>query len=270
LPLLGGFIFVTHWHPTKYSALRSADYRLFFMAAIAGAVFLLLASFSVLYIAETRIGVAIGGYWALLVPFEHSGRAAISFIMGALVWAPLNWLSMVPRLRWMGNRAAVDRAIERKQDALELLLRQSLGSGQPIAVTLKNGKVYIGNLTTNLNPAFRTESIHLLLHRSGHRHPETQKLEIDVDYDKTHKTIEAELRTKLLSKLSEALDKNPDMSLDTFKRIRNQLDQEHNLRNYEIAILISEVVSANVFDIELYDRHFKSSEPDTNESPLPF
>lgn len=148
LPLLGGFLFVSQWYPTKYSALRSAGYKLLFMAAIAGVFFLFMATFFITRAAQ---------WWHRLVPFTHSGKAALSFLMGMALWWPLNRLGESPSrprwLTWLSDDYAIERAIARKSDPLELMLREALGDGRIIAVTLKTGKVYIGNLTANLNPA---------------------------------------------------------------------------------------------------------------------
>ena len=43
LPLLGGYIFISHWHVTRFDATRYTGERLLFHSATAGVVFLLVA-----------------------------------------------------------------------------------------------------------------------------------------------------------------------------------------------------------------------------------
>lgn len=280
LPLLGGFLFVSQWYPTKYSALRSAGYKLLFMAAIAGVVFLFIATLLITSVYNSSYGEWAAIQWHKFVPFTHSGKAALSFLTAAFLWWPLNLLGealsrlwealsqpgWLRWLRWLSDDAAVDRAIDRKRDPLELLLRESLGSWRTIAVTLKTGKVYIGNLTTNLNPAFAVESIHLLLRRSGHRDPDTQVLTIDVDYDKTLGTSRNAVIEEFRRRLIEVASEYPDISdVDLARLARARITTVSDIQNFEIVILISEVVSVNYFELQLYDEQFKM---DKNEASV--
>jgi hypothetical protein len=43
LPLLGGFIFVNHWNPTRFDSRRYSGERLLLHSAIAGVIFLIIA-----------------------------------------------------------------------------------------------------------------------------------------------------------------------------------------------------------------------------------
>lgn len=265
LPLLGGFLFVSQWYPTKYSALRSAGYKLLFMAAIAGVVFLFVSTLFATSIYNTTAGEWAAEQWHKYVPFTHSGKAALSFLLGTFLWWPLNSLgqnfSWVKWLRWLSDDAAVERAIDRKNDPFEILLRESLGDNDIIAVTLKNGKVYIGKISTNLNPAFAVESIHLLLSRSGHRDPDTQKLTLDVDYDETLAVYRKPVEREFQEKLEEVVKEFPDISDEDLVWLATErMTTLGGIRNFEIVILVSEVVSVNYFDLELYDRQFKPSE----------
>lgn len=169
---------------------------------------------------------------------------------------PLNFLG-----RWLpslSDDAAVNRAILRKRDPLELLLRTALGRSQTIAITLKNNKVYIGRITANLNPAFDIESIHVILQRSGHRDPVTQKLTIDVDYDKTHTEIREEIEETFYRRVIEAVEKNPKAASETIDALaRERMEEYRQIQNYEIVILASEIVSVNYFDLALYKKHFE-------------
>ena len=58
--------------------------------------------------------------------------------------------------RWpyLGKKECIRRVIENKQDPWKILLSETLRSGQLVAVSVKNGKVYIGQLISSFNPAY--------------------------------------------------------------------------------------------------------------------
>lgn len=179
LALLGGFIFITRWYPTRYATLRSDGYRLVFYSSMAGAIFLFLGSVVTVLLLSSYWGQVVHRYWRAIVPLDHSEEAATAFLLGSLLWIPSNWLGQW--ISFLNDKTAVDRAINAKQDPLELLLRRALGSGQLVSVTVKNGKVYIGTVQRNFNPAYPMESISLFLRFSGYRRKETLQLEITLD-----------------------------------------------------------------------------------------
>src|SRR5712692_8699337 len=109
LALLGGFVFVTRWYPTRYLALRSDGYRLVFYSSIAGAAFLFLGSALVSFVLSASGGQYICDLWHRVAPLGHSGKATIAFLLGVALWWPSNALSK--RLNFLSDTAAVDRAI---------------------------------------------------------------------------------------------------------------------------------------------------------------
>jgi hypothetical protein len=187
LPLLGGFIFVSRWYPTRYYTLRTDGYRLIFASALAGVLLL----FTVVLLREWAEPypqtAALFDFWHGLVRIEDAALPAGAFILGAVAWMPLNLIGRYVRL--LSESRAVDRAIRRKQDPLELILRKALGTGTLVSVTMKNEKVYIGKVIRNFNPAFPMESVALLLARSGYRDKATRELHLTTDYDRTHQKI---------------------------------------------------------------------------------
>lgn len=256
LAILGGFIFVSRWYPLRYYTLRSDGYRLLFTASIAGAVSLFLASATSFFLQKTPYGASLYRLWHQLVPLKDSGKAAIAFLLGVVSWFPLNFAG-----KWfaaLGKVAAIDRAIGRKGDPLEMLLRKALGSGKEIALSLANGKVYVGKLRINYNPAFPMESISLFLSRSGHRDNDTKHLIIDLDYEETHKSIKKKVTGELKTEIEKILKANIKLSpSEVDEKVRLRLAEIPDLEDFQIVIPINEVQSAGFFDKKIYDDHFK-------------
>ncbi len=138
LPLLGGFICVSLWYPTRYFTLRSDGYRLIFAASIAGTCFLFLSCLLNSCCKPFFWYTHLYNLWRWVVPLENTGRAAFAFLIGASIWWPLNKLGN--HVRVLSDQLAVDRVIRHKKDPLETLLRECLG-WEMISITLKSGKV---------------------------------------------------------------------------------------------------------------------------------
>jgi hypothetical protein len=202
--------------------------------------------------------------WTKLIQIEHSGKPVIAFLMGVILWMPFNLLGWLNPsvLRWrpfrfLGEGAAIERQIRKKQNPLEVLLRQAMGSRSLVSVTVKNGKVYIGKVLTTSNPAFGMEAINLLLSRSGYRDKNTQEMWLNVNYDETHSAIRQEMRIKIQAQFLDAIRKNPYADEgELLSEAKRNVSAEMDIRNYEIVIPISEVQSVNVFDLEIYERFF--------------
>ena len=182
--------------------------------------------------------------------------------MGAFLWWPINLLGGI----WpsLGEKECFRRVIENKKDSLEILLSQALGSDQLIAVSVKNGKVYIGRLISSFNPAYGAQSLTLSRSYSGHRDRETLAFHLDIDYEQVlEETIE-----KLVTKTEQRIRKeNSDLSEDELEeRIEDEIEgwdrqREENeeirsvidrLRALEIVIPVSEIQSVNIFDEAIY------------------
>jgi hypothetical protein len=262
LPLLGGYLLVTRANLWKFSTLRATGYHLLFRAATAGAILLLFSTAIVkLMIAAGPWGDALREMWHSFVPIPDSGKSVGAFLLGAICWLPLNLLGK--RVSWLGEQQAVEGAILRKRDALEVVLHEALLNTALLSVTLKTGKVYVGRLLTMLNPAFELSSIRMQLIRSGHRDPVTLKLEFDVDYRETNADIQKDLDRLLTQKARDYLRERPDADnerLKTYLReaLRNSpLEARNALQNYEIVLRAQEIVSVNFFDEEIYVANFE-------------
>jgi len=257
LPLLGGFAFVSKWYPTRYYTLRSDGYRLIFTAAIAGATFLLVASIITHFTPYIFFGPEAYRWWHQVAKPDDSGKAALAMLLGVTLWLPLNLLG-----RWVkffGDDAAINRTIARKHDPLELFLSRALRAKRLISVSVENGKIYIGYLTSNYNPAFPLESISLIPSFSGHRDNETKLMSLDLNYTEVYKAIQSDLQNKLATALQEELIKNPRATEAEVFAAASRRVSLNTGQNYEIILPIREVQSVNVFDVDAYIKHFTTA-----------
>jgi hypothetical protein len=264
LALLGGFVFVNLCYLTRFTAIQSTGYRLVFSSAVAGVVLLFFATILIPWLLVLPGGQYVSDSWTKLIRLEHSGRPVVAFLIGVILWMPLNLLGWLnpPVLGWrpfrfLSEGAAIKREIRKKQNPLEVLLSEAMVSKRLVAVTVKNGKVYIGKVLTTSNPAFGMEAINLLLSRSGYRDKNTHEMRLNVNYDETHSAIRQEMRIKIQTQFLDAIRKNPHADEgELLYEAKRKVSAETDIRNYEIAIPISEVQSVNVFDLEIYEKFF--------------
>lgn len=216
LPLLGGYLFITNWNRTRFHTKRYAGERLLFHAAIAG-VALLVVSFLIVRLGEWIFPVA-ATWWRLHIPFSYSGSSLGAFLLGLCSWWPLN--SFFPL------EAEAKRAINEWNDFLEVLLVRAMDQTKQLSVTMKNGKVYIGFVTSNFNPAYDRKYITILPMGSGYRDPTTQVLTINTDYAAVYQQI---------------IRANNEFVIS-------------GVDDFMITLPVSEIISANLFDPDAYER----------------
>jgi hypothetical protein len=217
LPLLGGYLFISHWNYTRFDAIRYSGERLLFHSATAGIIFLTLA----LGITHPTVlrWPEIGRQWQALVPFDYSGTSLLAFCMGALLWWPLNKLERFDREK------QAQKTIENGNDFLEMMLADAQRDLKLVSVVLKSRKVYIGFVTASFDPVNDRDYIQLLPLQSGYRDAGTLQLKITTDYSQVYNRIV----TKELESTS------------------------ININDMRVVIPVSEIMSINLFDQEAYD-----------------
>ena len=190
------------------------------------------------------------------------GKAAFAFLMGAFLWWPLNLLGK----RWpsLGEKKCLRRVIETKKDSLEIFLSEALESGRLVSVSVKNGKVYIGQIVSSFDPVYGVQSLTLLRSYSGHRDRETLAFHLDIDYERVLEDENERLVTETEQRIRE---ENPALSEDALEeRIEDEIkgwgrQSEENeemlsvlarLIALEIVIPVSEIQSVNTFDESIY------------------
>jgi hypothetical protein len=172
LPLLGGFLFISHWRRTKYHVLRIDGPRLLFYASCAGVLFLLLSI--VIDMALRRVSAPLVTQWYALVGIEHTGKPFVAFLLGALGWYPLN--------RFLDDGKEAGRVIEEKGSPIERLLRRTMADATPVLIATKGGGIHVGYVTVNVNPALFVPSLQMAPVMSGHRGDDTKTIEFSTFY----------------------------------------------------------------------------------------
>ena len=233
LPLLGGFVFIRNWYRTRWHAKRAEKDRLLVHASLAG-----LASLAIAFVIS-RIPpiypclcdvLCLPVWWEWLhVPWPYTGTAVLSFLIGALGWAPLNWAEDI----WYEEKAREAenaRIIRDYGGPLELTLYRSIEQQKLVMLTLSNNKVYIGRVAATFIPD--DEVIFIFPIRSGYR-DSRQTLELTTPYT------------------------------DAYKRIA--VDQPDNYRevlaDFRIAIPVAFVVSASLYLPEIHAKYFPHIRP---------
>lgn len=210
LPLLGGYIFLTHWNRTRFSTRRYSGERLILHAAAAG-VLLLAASFLAAQIL-TALAPGLYAAWRAAVPFAYTGTSFGAFLIGAVLWLPLNrW--------WFPLERETRRAIHAWHD-LEMLLERALRETRQVSVSVKSCKVYVGFVISNFDPAFDRRFVRILPMSSGYRDPETLEVALTTDYARVYQHMMQQNNAFLVS----------------------------GVEDFEIVIPVAEISSANLFN----------------------
>lgn len=185
LPLLGGFLFFSHWYRTAYSAKRQDKERLLLYSSLWGLVFLAASVITSTLIPYFPALVALRHWWAYHTPpIQYSGISSFAFVVALLALGILNLLKSQGAEKREGERVLIAHGSQ-----LEKLLYRSLIEEKRVMVTLKNGKVYIGRVTISLTPQEDKDFL-LLPIKSGYREGEKQRLEITTHYDEAYAEIQ--------------------------------------------------------------------------------
>jgi dsDNA-binding SOS-regulon protein len=241
LPLIGGFIFVRNWRPTRYYALRSDGHVLLFYSATASVVFALIAALIVFLFGSSCPD--LDTFWHQMVPFEHSGKATIAFLLGCSLWRVLN-------LPFKDINEA-RRVVNRRRNPLEILFLTAMENKQAIAISLKNKKLYVGYVVSSANPAFALESVAVIPLMSGYRNGDDQTVTFTTRYIDAYD----KMQTAATERVTAEAAAEPTLTDDEKKeRIQEEADKEINI--FRHVILVREIETAFVFRLDLYNKYF--------------
>lgn len=273
LPLLGGYLFLRWWNPTRYHALRAEKERLLIMAAIPGLVSLILAfavvkGLAALFpCASWPNSPCFPSWWKTNVPFDYLGTSLVAFALGATVWKPWNYL-------FCEQKVAIDKVIDEDKIPFELLLKKAQDQTKTVSVSMSNGKVYVGWVTHLFNPALPTNYIQILPVKSGYRDPETKWVVFTTFYsqaiDNLRKAVDAKgeehlLATneveRLVAKNEKEKSADNELHIKILKDHIEDLELEYFLMeetadDFEIVLPCSEIMSINIFSEYVHSEHF--------------
>ena len=203
-----------HCYWTRFTAERASGYHLFFRAAITGGTLVVLA-YVVTSIASFLCPSG-SALWNSFVPFAYSGTAVLSAVLGFTLPPVINLC--------YGREKAAKRAAKKNGDLIELLLAESTERQVYVELSLKSGKSYIG-FALNTGLEARSESdIALLPMLSGYRRQDTRELEITTYY------------------------------VPVLQEFLNQPDPDVFYEDFRVIVPMAEVVSARLFDVDVYRR----------------
>ena len=215
-PALVGFLFLAVTYETRFALMRLSGYQVIFISALTGLVFLVLSRISVLLLDGTCAPVTAA--WKAFAPFDHSGALGLGIGL-ALAGALLS-------NRVTDRASAAKREARRNGNRIAWLLFDSLARNRMVEVTLKSNKSYVGYVRDSGVTTHRTDpNITLIPMISGYRDPETRELRLTTSYGE---------------RIAEFLSKgNRQKSLWKFE-------------DFQVALPFSEIVSARLFDPEVY------------------
>lgn len=214
-PLIGGYCFLILSRFTKYHHQRIDRQKLLFNSTITG-VFLLITAAIVTGIIThyfPNVSLKIKSIFPLDLPYL--GTTFLAFIFGITMALFSNIFK--------NETKAIISAIDNFGNELELLTKASWEHGILLNISLKSGKSYVGWVTTLQKPS-KSTYITLLPAFSGYRSSDTKELTFTTQY------------------------------LDLYAEfIKTGKYQSLNDMNFQIVINTDEVISASIFDIEVYE-----------------
>jgi hypothetical protein len=237
LPLLGGFIFFSHWNRTAFFAKRQDKERLLLYSSLWGVFFLGLSFLLSILVPYSDWLTNIREWWAFNTPpIQFSGISSCALALGAAGQFVLNRLWPFSRI-WNTQKEG-RRAIETYGTQLEKLLYRSLIEEKRVMLTLKGGKVYIGRVTISLTPQ-EDRDLMLLPSKSGYR-DEKKRLTLTTDYDQTYRAI-----------------------------VETEGDYLSIIADFGVTVPIPEVLTASLYREEVHTKYFHHEDPpDTSRRQL--
>jgi len=220
-----GYRFLKCCNATKYNILTLSGYHLFFHTA-AAAIGLVLA------------GVALYGLTIIVLQIVGYGYPVNCIFESAALknWQPIvelgactiiaNYLSLLVINRFIDEWGAAKKVAHYNGDFIKLLIQHAVDNFLQVELSLRSGKSYVGFVIEFMlvieNPLVRKneDDIVLIPTLSGYRKEETGELEFTTHYSKI---------------ILEKLDKK-------------------NISDFRIGIPMSEIVSARLFDQDVYKR----------------
>jgi hypothetical protein len=222
---------LSNWNLTLYFAKRLDKERLLLYSSLVGALLLCL-SFAISIVVVSNPTWPAFGYllrlrhwWAYNTPaFSYSGITTLALLIGTLSPWFLNRVKPLCLLWTKENQG--EKATRGYGSPLEQLLLKALKEKKYVMVSLTNGKVYIGRVTTSLAPE-DDRSFALLPIKSGYREGEKQRLELTTHYDHAYQEM-----------------------------FEGEPDPFEVIADFGVVIPVKEVVSATLFRPDIYAKYF--------------
>ena len=228
LPLLGGFLFVSTWNYTRWLAHREDKEHRFWYSALAGIASVVVAFALKILVAPLFPchpgGICLPEFWAEHVRIEHSGVSFSAFLIASLSGFVLNQLPW-----WRQKEKQSERALAMRGAPLEQFLDRTMREEKLVMITLKGGKVYVGQITSSFVPELPERTIVIWPIWSGYRGSSNQMVCFTTNYEDVYAEIDR----------------------DYEQEVRSQL-----LRDFKLVIPVSEISTARIFSTDIYRKYF--------------
>lgn len=257
--LAAGWVFVRRWLQTRFIALREVGHPQYFSAGVAAVCLLTLgacvhhftkqnltsysqieAKFIDLLPKGDEVKPAANAEAKDAAKENAAHLADFAEIAGwalLLAWV-LPWFFNLP----VFHSPRLMKALMKKvgaYDAIEQIYAHSLDCGVPLAITLKNGKVYIGySVATSPLPDVERKWLTLFPLLSGYR-DDKSKLELPTNYAQTYGEIN---------------EKTPQEALELINQFR-------------VVLSFGEIVSIQAFNVDFYYQWFVKQSAETAQDP---
>ena len=173
IPALGGYYLLSRTLVSRYWVARQAGYKLFFSAAIAGVVLLLVARL-IAVIWPSDLGAPILAWWCDYAPFEYAGTVAISATLAVIIPLVAN--------PFLDENKYAMQAANAHGDLIECLMQEALDSSYLVEISTKSSKSYIGFVQCSSVAAGGESDIAITPIASGYRDSKTRDLAITTNY----------------------------------------------------------------------------------------
>jgi hypothetical protein len=260
ISLLAGFLFLHFSLYRRYSAerLRTDRYALHVVgcALIFFPIGLLLDYY---YTSELPLQREIAYLQNHGLPFAVAYACAVALI-AAVVDNVITLIAMSDELYPLDKRhlrlwditklAAVARYVQNSHDpALRILYRATM-LRKRLMVTMKSGKVYVGEPPSRIDPSATITSIHLIPFASGYRHKETRKVELTTEYSSLAERLTLETPTLATGSTPRIYDPlRQDFALLKIDATRSE---RIDLEDLGIVLVWAEIDSMTIFDSSIY------------------
>lgn len=174
LPLLGSFVFIRKFVYTKFASSKLSGQPLLLWTALLAVFFTFIARLVVIFF--DLYFPLVGELWkAYFFSQEYSGTASLAFVLGSVLWMPLNLV--------FDKDKALSWSIKKFGSRVEKLFCDAMNNEKQVLVTLRDGKVYVG-LILWMPPEAHSDSsyIGLLPIVSGYRDQLTKRVIFTTDY----------------------------------------------------------------------------------------
>lgn len=228
LPLVGGYLFANTCNATRFRAAREEGHRLYFRAAFYGVLLFFVSAVIRLLLVKAWPAYRTweAGILAAIQPILKDGKEDSAIVVLLAFFAMgIGWLAGHVFNRLLGETPWLRAAIQ--DDEFEALLHHALARAMPVALTMENGKVYVGFVRKTFKPKVARKNFRILPLMSGYR-DSAGKINFTTFYDKAYEQVRQSSRPAKLY-----------------------------LEDFEMVFPTERVQSAGLFDVQTYSEFQK-------------